>query len=61
MLEDIESNVAAAEDHVAGGTKAIQKAQVFQKKSRNKLMCGLVTAMVLVGLLVAIIFITKKG
>eukprot|EP00958_Prasinococcus_capsulatus_P008790 scaffold870_cov393-Prasinococcus_capsulatus_cf.AAC.20 len=60
MLEDIESNIVAAEDHIQGGNQAIEKAQKYQKSARNKLCFGLVLALSLVGLLVLILLVTHS-
>lgn len=60
QIDTIEANVDKAYTDVEGGREQLQKAAIYQKKSRKKMCCLMVIFLVIVGVLAIILALTIK-
>ncbi|MCL7044616.1 hypothetical protein MKW94_020877 [Papaver nudicaule] len=64
MLDNIESQVSSAVDHVQSGNTALQRAKSLQKNSRKWMCIAIIILLIIVGIIVVAVikpWATKKG
>lgn len=60
MIDSIEANVERGADNVSSGRQELQKAEMYQKKARQKQLCIVVCLAVIVAVIVVIIVVAVK-